>query len=113
MHCDNCVQSIQGTVAKMEGVSAVSANFETGVVDASFDPAKVSEQQITAEIESLGFTVPGRVGSPEAEAAMAEKAAAEEAAATDSPAKGNDTEADPTTKEGSADAPSEDSGQNG
>ncbi|MCB1186179.1 heavy-metal-associated domain-containing protein [bacterium] len=101
MHCDNCVQSIQGTVAKMEGVSAVSANFETGVVDASFDPAKVSEQQISAEIESLGFSVPGRVGSPEAEAALAEKAAKDAEATAQEDDAGADANGAATETEGS------------
>ncbi|MEZ5337272.1 MAG: heavy-metal-associated domain-containing protein [bacterium] len=79
MHCDNCVQSIQGTVAKMDGVASVSADFQSGVVNVSFNPRQVNAQQISAEIESLGFKVPGEVGSPEAEAALAEHAAAQAA----------------------------------
>ncbi|MCB1217757.1 heavy-metal-associated domain-containing protein [bacterium] len=77
MHCDNCVQSIQGTVAKLDGVESVNADFQSGVVNVSFNPQQINAQQISAEIESLGFKVPGVVGSPEAEAALAEHAAAQ------------------------------------
>ena len=58
MHCNNCKQSIEGTVGKMAGVQSVSADFEKGEAVVSFDPSQTSTEAISREIESLGFTVP-------------------------------------------------------
>lgn len=68
MHCDNCKQSIEGTVGKMAGVQSVNADFEKGQAIVSFDPSQTSTEAISREIESLGFTVP-REDAASAEAA--------------------------------------------
>lgn len=82
MHCDNCVQAIQGTVAKLDGVSSVEAEFESGHALVSYNPAKISEEQISAEIESLGFSVSGHY-DPDAAAVETDDALEEGTEVTD------------------------------
>lgn len=57
MSCGHCVNSIEGSVGKMNGVEAVKVHLQEGKVDVTFDPAKVDLKQITEAIEEQGYEV--------------------------------------------------------
>ena len=66
MHCASCSQAIQTEIGKLDGVSSVEASFEGSHALISYNPQKLSEQQIRDEIASLGFTVSGYANPPAA-----------------------------------------------
>ncbi len=95
MHCDNCVQSIQGNVAKLEGVETVSASFGNAAVLVGFDPGRTSIAEISAEIESLGFKVPGQASEHPYSAPDSGQAASDAAADSLAEDAADDSPADP------------------
>ncbi|MFS0728299.1 copper chaperone CopZ [Paenibacillus sp. 1P07SE] len=57
MSCGHCVNSIEGEVGKLDGVSAVKVHLQEGKVDVTFNGDQVNLQAITEVIEEQGYEV--------------------------------------------------------
>lgn len=57
MHCESCSSAITEALEKVDGVDLASADHATGSAEANFRSPGVSPDQLTAEIEGLGYTV--------------------------------------------------------
>ncbi len=55
--CDHCVNTIQETVGKLDGVSHVSASVDTKSVDLEFDDAVISLGKIEDALREIGYPV--------------------------------------------------------
>jgi copper chaperone CopZ len=55
IHCDGCVNTVTQAVRKLQGVQSVEASETTKVVNVEFDPAQVSEDQIRATLQLVGY----------------------------------------------------------
>jgi len=56
MHCKSCVRNIINGLADI-GVAEATACNETGIVEATFDAAVVTVEQIKQKITDIGFGV--------------------------------------------------------
>jgi copper chaperone len=56
--CGHCKSTIEGAVASLPGVSAVTVNIEPRTVDLSFDDSVVSLDTIVKTIEEQGYDIP-------------------------------------------------------
>lgn len=59
MRCDGCAQTIEALVGAEDGVKAISVTYKTGEARILFDPARTSEDKLTALIKRPGFRVEG------------------------------------------------------
>ncbi len=57
MSCDGCVTSIQNALTTRPGVTAASADLETGTVVIDFDPEVIQRASLEQAIEDAGFDV--------------------------------------------------------
>jgi len=57
MHCESCSSAITDALTKLDGVESASADHATGSAKARFQSPGVSPDELTAEIEGLGYTV--------------------------------------------------------
>lgn len=57
MSCDHCVNSIEGSVGKLDGVESVKVDLEDGKVNVTFHSEKVDLKEITQTIEEQGYDV--------------------------------------------------------
>ncbi|WP_339227422.1 copper chaperone CopZ [Oceanobacillus sp. FSL K6-2867] len=57
MSCGHCVNSIEGSVGKLNGVEMVKVYLQDEKVDVTFDPEKVELKDITEVIEEQGYDV--------------------------------------------------------
>ncbi|MCJ8007664.1 copper chaperone CopZ [Lederbergia wuyishanensis] len=57
MSCGHCVKAVEGSVGKLQGVSDVKVNLETGTVDVEFNNQQVSVEQIKETIDDQGYDV--------------------------------------------------------
>ena len=55
MTCSGCEAGIKMAVGRLDGVDSVSASHEEGKAEVSYDPAKVSPEQIITVIDKLGY----------------------------------------------------------
>lgn len=55
MHCEGCVNTIQKSLAKTEGVISNSVSLEDSIAVVSFDPAKADEQKLILAVENAGY----------------------------------------------------------
>lgn len=55
MHCEGCVNTIQKSLAKTEGVISNSVSLEDSVAVVSYDPAKADEQKLILAVENVGY----------------------------------------------------------
>ncbi|MFN3385862.1 MAG: heavy-metal-associated domain-containing protein [Candidatus Thermochlorobacter sp.] len=55
MVCSSCEESIQTKLVKLEGVKSVEASTAKKCAIVEFDASKVSEKDLIATIESLGY----------------------------------------------------------
>lgn len=55
MHCKSCVQTIEGQIGLLSGVSHVRVSLEDGTVLIIHRPLLVSQQELRDKIEDLGF----------------------------------------------------------
>ncbi len=58
VHCNHCVQSIEGAVGPLEGVTSVRVDLDTRTVVVDYDDAVVTRADIVATIEEQGYEVP-------------------------------------------------------
>ncbi len=57
MSCDGCVTSVQNALTNRPGVTAASADLETGTVVIDFDPEVIQRASLEQAIEDAGFDV--------------------------------------------------------
>lgn len=55
MHCASCSANIERTLKKVDGVSAVEANFGTETAKVSFDSEKTNVEALSKKIEPMGY----------------------------------------------------------
>jgi copper chaperone len=55
MHCSNCAMNIEGIEDDLPGINQISASYQKGQMVVEFDEARVSENQILAAVEELGY----------------------------------------------------------
>lgn len=59
MHCEGCVQNIQKSLSKIDGLRNVQADFSNGEARMEFDESKVSLEKIRGAIKKVGFIAGG------------------------------------------------------
>ena len=68
VHCDHCVSSIEGAVARLPGVSNVSVDLNEKKVSVSYEEDAVGIDAIVSAIEDQGYEVGGskpmQIGRP-------------------------------------------------
>ena len=57
MSCGHCNAAVEGELGKLEGVERSNANFETGIVEVSYDEARVGVDDLKGAIEEAGYEV--------------------------------------------------------
>lgn len=57
MSCGHCVNAVEGSVGKLDGVQTVKVHLDTDTVDIAFDPAKVTLADIKETIDDQGYDV--------------------------------------------------------
>ncbi|MCP3738109.1 copper chaperone CopZ [Rossellomorea sp. BNER] len=57
MSCGHCVNSIEGSVGELSGVTAVKVNLDTGTVHVEFNPNEVTLDKIKDTIDDQGYDV--------------------------------------------------------
>ncbi|MFQ5649553.1 MAG: heavy metal translocating P-type ATPase [bacterium] len=57
LHCVDCAATIEKTMAKVNGVQAVQANFTAGKMKVSYDPLSVGYQDLVRCVERIGYRV--------------------------------------------------------
>ena len=55
MTCGGCEVAVKRSVGKLEGVDTVKASHEDGRAEVTYDPGKVTIEQIVEAIEKLGY----------------------------------------------------------
>ena len=55
--CSFCTMSVEKALGRMPGVNNVQVNLVHGIILVDADRARVSEEQVTRQIEELGYTV--------------------------------------------------------
>lgn len=57
MSCSGCVNSVEGSVGKLMGVSSVDVNLASGEVSVVFDEQEITLEQIKKTIEEQGYDI--------------------------------------------------------
>jgi copper chaperone len=59
VHCDHCRSSIEGALARLEGVGRASVDLDARQVTVDYDAAAVDRAALVRAIEDQGYEVPG------------------------------------------------------
>ena len=59
MTCNHCVQTVKGSLEKINGVKSVAVTLEKGLVRVDYDPATVKPNQFKTAIIEAGYEVAG------------------------------------------------------
>ena len=65
MSCAACVRNVEQTIQKTQGVDKASVNFATEKLQVSFDPDKVSVDELIEKIEKKGYGRPSAQRRPD------------------------------------------------
>jgi copper ion binding protein len=57
MICSLCVMHLEGLEDELDGILFVKASYQKQRMDVEFDESKVSEQEIRAAINELGYEI--------------------------------------------------------
>ncbi len=57
IHCAGCEERIGNALGRLLGITDVQASADTQKVVVTFDPDKVSADQVRAKLEQLGYHV--------------------------------------------------------
>ncbi|MED4041062.1 copper chaperone CopZ [Niallia taxi] len=57
MSCSHCVNSVEGSVGELQGVSKVKVHLEKGTVDVEFNDKEVTLEKIKETIDDQGYDV--------------------------------------------------------
>lgn len=55
MTCGGCETGVKLAVKKLDGVTSADASYEEGTATVTYDPGKVTPDEIVAAIEKLGY----------------------------------------------------------
>lgn len=55
IHCEGCESRIANALRRLQGVEEVQASAETQRVKVTIDPARVSERDVRARLEQIGY----------------------------------------------------------
>ncbi|KAA6308966.1 Copper-exporting P-type ATPase A [termite gut metagenome] len=55
MHCAGCANNIERTVKKLQGVTDASVNFVSGILSVTYDPGKLSLEEIRKAVVAAGY----------------------------------------------------------
>ena len=55
MRCEGCERTVQAALTRIEGVRDAKADHQAGRVRVSFDPERVDEPRLRAQIEQAGY----------------------------------------------------------
>jgi len=55
--CEHCQRTVEGAVGALPGVAGVHVEIPSKAVQVSYDPARVSRQQIEAAMDDEGYPV--------------------------------------------------------
>jgi copper chaperone len=58
IHCDHCKTSIEGALGPLDGVRTASVDIAARAVTVSYDPDRVSDDDLRQAIEAQGYEVP-------------------------------------------------------
>lgn len=59
MECPNCAMTLEQIEDRLEGVKMAEASYHRAQLVVEFDDTRVSEEQIKAEVQRLGYAVAG------------------------------------------------------
>ncbi|MBO1511308.1 copper chaperone CopZ [Metabacillus bambusae] len=57
MSCGHCINSIEGNVGELTGVTNVKVNLDSGTVNVEFNPNEVTLDKIKETIDDQGYDV--------------------------------------------------------
>jgi len=57
MACDHCKMAVEKAVSALQGISKVEADVKEGKVEVSFDPSRITIDDIKKAIEDAGYDV--------------------------------------------------------
>jgi copper chaperone len=57
MSCGHCINSIEGSVGALSGVTTVKVNLDSGTVSVEFNPNEVTIDKIKETIDDQGYDV--------------------------------------------------------
>jgi copper chaperone len=57
MTCNHCVQTVKGSLEKINGVKSVLVTLEKGVVNVVYDPAAAKADQFKTAILEAGYEI--------------------------------------------------------
>lgn len=57
IHCAGCEQRIGNALRRLPGVASVQASHRTQQISVTFDPDRVTAEQIRAKLAQIGFDV--------------------------------------------------------
>jgi copper chaperone len=57
MSCGHCINSIEGSVGELSGVTTVKVNLDSGTVSVEFNPNEVTLDKIKETIDDQGYDV--------------------------------------------------------
>ena len=57
MECPNCAMKLEGLEDKLTGVLRAEASYQKGLMTVEYNEAQVSEAQIQAAVQRLGYEV--------------------------------------------------------
>lgn len=60
VHCDHCVQAIEGALNPMRGVRSATVDLDDTSVDVDYDDTKVTLSDIVTAITDQGYDVPAQ-----------------------------------------------------
>lgn len=56
MHCGSCSEKITAKLTAVPGVTAAAVDYQSGVAQVAYDPAKVKPDALVAAVKAAGFT---------------------------------------------------------
>ncbi|CAM4204452.1 copper chaperone CopZ [Lederbergia lenta] len=57
MSCGHCINAVENNVGKLQGVSSVKVNLDSGAVEVVFNTSEVSIDTIKETIDDQGYDV--------------------------------------------------------
>lgn len=57
MHCPTCALTLEGLEDRLPGIQRIAASYRKQQLEVEFDAAQVSEVEIVAAAEILGYTL--------------------------------------------------------
>jgi len=57
MHCPSCSMRLEGIEDELSGIQHITASYRRQRLEVEYDPAQVSEAQIIAAAEAMGYAL--------------------------------------------------------